>query len=533
MRRLYKRGLVLLALLPFLAGVVVLPVLLWKADPTLPALAGHLGTVVGVRPAVLTRPDPLLPPGLSVANVPVGGLTLDEARAAVEAYRLAPRRRPLVLTLGEQHLTLDPRRVGLQMDIEEALAEAAAYAEIWPFRRWDIYLAEDGLGVKEYLWRDLPMSLDLDEQALRDLLESLALVYDRPSVPLHPLVLQDARSITVTGVAVPTWSLEAPVIAFEASGAGRRLDVEASYPSVDRALRTGERQPITLTVMEIPPPPVDPALLADVLDSQIEGMPGVVGVYVQDLDSQREIGVHDEVVFSGASVIKIAILLQVYRVLDDAPKGTVAEDLWAMMVHSENAAANRLLGVGGGGNGIRGAQMMSEMLGLLGLSHSYMCNPYSGGPPWPGCPTARARATAADAGEEALVPRADPLLQTTPREMGLLLAYIYQCAKGEGPLLERFPGEITVPECQAMLQLMGENADLQRIVAGLPAGTRAAHKSGWIHDMKADAGIVFSPGGTYVVSIFVWEQGGLTDGEGNPRIANLSWIVYSFFNPRS
>ncbi len=115
--------------------------------------------------------------------------------------------------------------------------------------------------------------------------------------------------------------------------------------------------------------------------------------------------------------------------------------------------------------------------------------------------------------------------------MGRLLAYIYTCSLGRGPIRETFPDEVTAEECQAMIDLMLRNADRERLVAGIPEGIPVAHKSGWIPDMKADAGIVFSPGGTYVVSIFVWEPASLTDREGNPRIAALSWAVYAFFNP--
>jgi len=268
------------------------------------------------------------------------------------------------------------------------------------------------------------------------------------------------------------------------------------------------------------------ALLEEVLREQVAGMPGVVGVYVQDLEGGREVGVHDRVIFSGASVIKIAILLQTYQVLDAPPQGAVARDMWAMMVYSDNAAADRLLVLAGGGDGVRGARRMSEMLGRLGLEHSFMRDTYGEVKPAGGRPGGRA----APWGQE---PTTDPddLLQTTPRDMGRLLAYIYGCTQEKGPILETFPGQVTAEECREMVDLMLQNADRERLVAGLPEGIPVAHKSGWIPDMKADAGIVFSPGRDYVVSIFVWERGSLTDSEGNPRIAALSWVVYSFFNP--
>jgi hypothetical protein len=127
----------------------------------------------------------------------------------------------------------------------------------------------------------------------------------------------------------------------------------------------------------------------------------------------------------------------------------------------------------------------------------------------------------------------DPWLQTMPREMGWLLRHLYDCGQGQGLLLELFPEAITQEKCQDMLDLMAQNADDSRMVAGLPEGIPCAHKSGWISDMKADAGIVYSPGGTYIFSVFAWEEGSLSDAQGNPRISALSWISYSFFNPFS
>ncbi len=513
----------------------------------------------------------ILPPGLSIAGVPVGGLTPAQAGAALEQYRLAPLRQPLVVQLGEQSLSLDPDRVGLQADVGEALAEAEAYAEVWPLHLWGIYLSADGLLWEEPLHRDLPMSVELEAQMLNSLVESLALVYDRPMLPLRFSTLLDPTPIYDLGVRVPTWSSSQRLAAFLGPSPGRRLDVAGSLAQLRPALLQWRREAVVLPVVEIPPAPVKLTLLEEVLRELVGEMPGVVGVYVRDLESGREIGVNDTVHFSGASVIKIAILLQAYRVLDAPPRGTVGRDMWAMMVYSDNGAANRLLALGGGGNGTLGARAMTDMLRLLGLDNSFMRNPYpipeeekeeeeqqEGSPPevppgdqgggeggdsgeggggdsgeggGPGGMLLARRAPGRGApGTQGVVTDADPVLQTTPREMGVLLSYVYACAAGEGPLLELFPGEITTAECQAMLDLMAQNADTERMVAGLPA-LPVAHKSGWISDMKADAGIVFSPGGDYVLSVFVWEEGWLLDSEANPRISSLSWIVYSFFNP--
>ncbi len=73
------------------------------------------------------------------------------------------------------------------------------------------------------------------------------------------------------------------------------------------------------------------------------------------------------------------------------------------------------------------------------------------------------------------------------------------------------------------------------IELGVPPGTRVAHKNGWWFETSADAGIVFSPGGDYVLVVYTWERD--TDGNNLPTIASwelieeISRLVYNAFNP--
>lgn len=499
-------------------------------------------------------PPALLPRGLSIAGLPVGDLTLEQARASLERRRLAPLRRPRLLRLDETSIYLDPQEVGLQVSAEAALERAATYTHVWQRVPWRILLSPRTVQVDRWVDEDIPLSVDYDKAALWSFLDELAQAYDRPPVPFHLIVLTDTAPLLARGVPSPTWALEEPAVAFESAHPGQRLDTKASFPLVEAALLRWEREPVDLQTEQLLPPERRPAFLERALRRQVASMPGVVGVFVHDLQSGRSVGVRDDVVFSGASVIKIAIMIQAYRVLGGPPSDEVSQDLWAMMVHSDNEAANRLLKLGGGGDGIGGATAMTEMLARLGLSHSFMRTPYGWGlepeepppaeeeaPPAEGeqPPAQETPEEEASSGPSGLgaplrqepVTDADALLQTTPREMGLLLSFLYAGTLGEGPLLEHFPGELTVEECRAMVDLMAHNADDRRMVAGLPEGTPSAHKSGWISDMKADAGIVFSPGGAYILSVFVWQEGRLSDEVGNPRIARLSWTTYSFFNP--
>jgi beta-lactamase class A len=74
------------------------------------------------------------------------------------------------------------------------------------------------------------------------------------------------------------------------------------------------------------------------------------------------------------------------------------------------------------------------------------------------------------------------------------------------------------------------------IQAGLPDGTRFAHKHGWtvggdglIHTMS-DAGIVYSPGGDYILVIFLYDPTQLVFDPANELVAEMSSVIYNYFN---
>jgi beta-lactamase class A len=74
-----------------------------------------------------------------------------------------------------------------------------------------------------------------------------------------------------------------------------------------------------------------------------------------------------------------------------------------------------------------------------------------------------------------------------------------------------------------MLSLLAQEWYTQGIVAGLPAGTQYAHKSGSYGAAVHDAGIVWGPAGPYVIVV-------MTDGSGGwTPIADVSAAVWDYF----
>ena len=72
--------------------------------------------------------------------------------------------------------------------------------------------------------------------------------------------------------------------------------------------------------------------------------------------------------------------------------------------------------------------------------------------------------------------------------------------------------------------------------AGLPDGTKFAHKHGWVVETDglmhfiSDAGIVFSPGGDYVAVISMYQPTQLIYDTANSLIAKISTAIYNYFN---
>jgi hypothetical protein len=130
----------------------------------------------------------------------------------------------------------------------------------------------------------------------------------------------------------------------------------------------------------------------------------------------------------------------------------------------------------------------------------------------------------------------DPYSQTTASDIGMLLEDIYQCAQtGGGALPAVFPGQITQEECQAMNTYLIKNRLPVLLTAGLPEATPIAHKHGWVTlngviNTIGDAGIVYSPGGNYILVVFLYHPDQLIWEPASALIAQLSQAVYNFYN---
>ncbi len=437
-----------------------------------------------------------IPLGVSLASVPVGGKWEDEALGLLgEAFS-----EPVKLSYLDNSLLLHPQDVGFQLKADKMLEEVnklKAETGFWP-------------GFVNYVLNqepqpvDIPLQANHDEGQLKDFLTSIAKEYDHP--------LQEPY-------------VNASTLALVTGRPEQRLDIEASLLLVTSALNSATDREVDLAV-NLGPPPREPGLW--MMEQMIQGImadfPGFYSIYIKDLATGEEFADDADVAYAGMSILKIAIMVQAYRYLDAPPDLDTTKILSETMTLSGNFTANLLLRYTiGDGDAYEGVRRLNESLRYLGLVNTFMATPYD--------EDVLPQRISTPANQRTDVnTNPDPFMQTTPQDIGRLLEMIYQCANGGGTLIAAYPNELTSDECQAMLDMMSQNHIGALIEAGVPEGTRVAHKHGWVGDTHGDTGIVFTPGGDYVLCVYLYHKDWLEWEVSSPLMARVSEATYNYFN---
>ena len=129
----------------------------------------------------------------------------------------------------------------------------------------------------------------------------------------------------------------------------------------------------------------------------------------------------------------------------------------------------------------------------------------------------------------------DRFNQTNADDMGRLLVMIVQCTKGQGKLIETFPAQFTPDECKMMIDLLLKNEVGPIFVKGGSPGATVAHKHGWdllpLNNV-ADAAIVNSNGGDYVMTVYLHRDRSMPFDDANRLIVALATGVFNYYNRR-
>lgn len=451
-----------------------------------------------------------MPRGLAIAGVPVGGL--DQTSASERLLQVYGS--PIELHYGDQIIWLSPSAAGFTPDVEAMLAGAELV------RTGGSFWSEFG----NYLWNrpgaveDIPLRFEISSVQMEAALRDLAARYDQPPIPVQP---------------VPGTS------SFLPGKPGKVLDIARASELLNAVLRQPTDRRLNLPVVEGEPPRASLGTLATLLKQNIDvaGFDGLAVIYMEDLRTgdelllgryrNAELNLQPDIAFTAASTIKIPIMIAFFRTFD-LPLDSEAERwLREMVTQSGNDPADWLMQRI---DPVFGPIRVTETLRELGLENTFMAGYFH-----LDAPLLREYLTPANQRPD-LSTAPDRYNQTTASDIGMLLGDLYACGQGGGALLAAFPGEIKVEECRMMLGLLAENKIGVLIEAGVPDGTRVAHKHGWTDSpltWAADAGIVYSPAGDYVLTMYLWNDREMIWEPTSRLMADLSRSVYSYFNPPS
>lgn len=454
------------------------------------------------------------PPGMTIAGVPVGGLGPAEAsQRLLEIYTT-----PIEVQYAGAVIHIEPDVVGFSLDTDSMMAAADLVRTGGSF--W--------AGFWDYLWNRqsepaiVPLRATIQEQRLRAFLQNeLAPRYDQPPAPPQP---------------------RPDGLGFTAGTPGQVLDVDRAVILVEDALRSPNSRTVSLSFNQnaVSRPTMDNLHL--LLEQYIKAteFDGLIGVFLTDLQTGQELHfalnggqpatVEPDIAFTASSTIKIPILISYFIKNGDVPISDNDNAIIMNMIKkSENPPSDALMS--------RldpnfGPLVVSDYMKKIGLENTFLAGFFA-----PGSPLLQRYTTPANSRVD-INTDPDPYNQTTPADMGMLLVDLYQCAQtGGGALVAAFPDKVNQHACQTAIDYLAQDKIGVLIEAGVPEGTLVAHKHGWVVDVTtgymknvSDAGIVYSPGGNFVLSIYTYDPVQVVFDDANAMFANLAQVVYNFYN---
>ena len=470
-------------------------------------------TLITIQLVSYSRIRSNFPLGLKVGEIPVSGLNYEEA--AERIYTVY--RSPIELVYAGSRIQVRPAVLGFDPQVENMLAVADKRRVTEPF--WS--------GFWNFLWNknieevNIPLNADYNEAQIREYLQNeIAARYDTPATSPKPI----------------PGSTE-----FAAGESGTELDLDRATIQVINALTSPTERIVSLSLKQSTAPrPVLAdleVLLKQIID--ISGFDGIVELYMQDLSTSRNVHFAYEsttgdlvpnIAFSAWSTIKIPVMVTAFRYLGESPAQQYLDLMEGMIEQSENTSTDELAMTVIDSN--LSPLIVTETMKTLGLENTFWAGHF-----YNNAPILQIFNTPANTREDI---DTDPDIydQSTPADLGMLMEDIYQCSEyGGGALIAAFPDEITQDECDLMITYMARNQIAVLIQAGVPSGTTVAHKHGWavesqdglMHTM-GDVALVYTPGGNYVLSIFVHHPVQTVFDPINTLFSELSAAVYNYFN---
>jgi hypothetical protein len=446
------------------------------------------------------------PAAQTVASIAVGGLDRTQAAERIRAaYSF-----PVEIHYQESILQVRPEEVGFRLSLDAMLDHASPVkATFWGF-----------------LWyrpasttAEAALQAELDPALLHAyIVEQIAARYDHAPTAAEPIL---------------------GGVDFNPGQAGTALDVDDAARQVENALRSPTQRVVTLREEPVPPLRPETGLLRTMLQAilQGDGFEGLAEISLVDLRHNQRLDFASasgsvlpaDIAFTAASTIKIPVMVSVFRRTPDPMPETVLQLVRQMIEASDNPSTDLVVQTVIDPNS--GPLEVTRDLRALGYQNTYWSGYF-----YDGAPLLEFVSTPANQ-HPTFDTHPDVYNQTTAAEMADLLAQIHACAQdGSGKLTATFSGEITQAKCQQMIEILKGNDLPVLIKAGLPEGTPAGHKHGWITGSDglvhtfSDVALVQSPGGDYALAIYLYSDQQLLFDPANLLFARLSRAVYNYVN---
>ncbi|MGB7337643.1 MAG: serine hydrolase [Phototrophicaceae bacterium] len=469
-----------------------------------------------------TGQEDRLPIGVIAGGVAIGNMTDLEAQTIIEGAYSAP----VTLYYNDSPINLIPDEIGFDVNTDVMIANARASGETGAgfWGRFFNYM----IGQQSSVLQEIPLVADYQVNALRSRLNEIATVYDTEG---------------------STFTTDLSTLTISTDGAGEQLNIEAALDIIDSALTRPNNRAVALPIVggeaEIASIDALEELILDYLDSVgyiYDGQNSVASIFILDLITGQEINIQGDIAYTGASTIKVGIMMDLYRNIDREMNRDEAFLMANSMLCSNNSSSNTIMQTYlGSGDIFSGLASVTNMYQRIGANNTYLTAPLVDGSANQQFGSIAAPQTNTNPAYDT---DSDPYNQTTAEDMGSLYSLIYDCAQYGSGLMTIYPnGEYTQNECQQMIELMSAN-DLERLLqAGLPSGTRISHKNGWLPAdfsqgitgaTTGDAGIVYSPNGRdYVIAVYFWEAGETTGFNRWETIEEISRATWNYFNPEN
>ncbi len=453
------------------------------------------------------------PTHMEIGGVPVGGLSRQEAaQRLLEAYSL-----PVELRYDDQAILFEPSICGFELDLESMLAAADLERTKQSF--W--------VGFWDYLWGrqitslSIPLRAGFSESRLRTyLVDEISARYDKPPSPAVP---------------------QPGTVNFSAGTFGTVLDLDTAVLLIDNAMQSVSNRSVNLPRRQTNPPRPSLQNLKTLLYQTIDlnEFDGLVGMYMLNVSTLDEIHfayqggfeypTNPDIAFTSASIVKIPIMTSIFKRIDDDEDLETTNLLQKMIIESGNDPADWVMERVIHPN--LGPLEVSDDMKSLGLENTFLAGEFRFG-----SPLLKVFNTPANQRVD-ISTDPDVYNQSTTSDMGMLLEDIYLCAEnGQGTFKAVFGDLITQAECQTMLDYLAQNKMPSLLEAGVPDVTVVAHKHGWVTGFDGimttlgDAGIIFSPGGDYVLVIFLYHPQQLIWANASNLVGQLSTAIYNFYN---